>query len=36
MDEKNDMEKAAKAENGGILKFQIFTFTITQVTTNYI
>ncbi|XP_057468021.1 uncharacterized protein LOC130757278 isoform X1 [Actinidia eriantha] len=31
MDGKNDMEKAAKAENGGLLKSQIFTFTIPQV-----
>ncbi|XP_052200302.1 uncharacterized protein LOC127806815 isoform X2 [Diospyros lotus] len=31
MDEKKDMDKAAKAENGGFLKPNIFTFTIPQV-----
>ncbi|KAL6974621.1 hypothetical protein U1Q18_028805 [Sarracenia purpurea var. burkii] len=31
MDEKNDMEKAAKVENGGSLKSHIFSFTIPQV-----
>uniref|UniRef100_A0A5B7AK45 Putative inter alpha-trypsin inhibitor, heavy chain 4 n=1 Tax=Davidia involucrata TaxID=16924 RepID=A0A5B7AK45_DAVIN len=31
MDEKNDMEKVAKVEDGGFLKPHIFTFTIPQV-----